>query len=262
MTRFALAILLFFMTAGVGLAQQAQGPARVTFRMGVGYDQGDFGTGEISRAAYLPVSVRFAGNLFDFTVSSSFARIDTSEGVRLIDGVPTQTGDGVPLQESGIGDTIVRSRFFVWDNKDSELPSVTPFVRVKIPTAREELGLGTGKTDVGFGIEVDKRLNQVFVFGDLGYAVVGKVPALDLRNRPAAGFGVGRDLSESTTISGMFDWRRSIVAGNPDPAELTGILSYRLSPSVTLSPNGFVGLTSGSSDFGVGLQMSLRFNRF
>src|SRR4030095_5744114 len=165
MSRFPLAILVFFMTAGLGLAQQPQAPARVTFRMGVGYDQGDFGTGETSRAAYLPVSARFAANRFDLTVSSSLARIDTSEGVRLIDGVPTQTGDGVPLQESGIGDTIVRSRFFVWDKPDSDSPSVTPFIRVKVPTAREELGLGTGRTDVGLGVEVDKSLHRFFVFG-------------------------------------------------------------------------------------------------
>jgi len=261
MTRFALTILLFLMSAGLGWGQQLQAPARVTLRMGAGYDQGDFGTGEISRAAYLPVSVRFAADRFDLTVSSSFARIDTADGVRLIDGVPTQTGRGVPLKESGISDTVVRSRFFVWDNKDSHLPSLTPFVRVKIPTAREELGLGTGKTDVGFGIEVDKSLSQVFVFGDLGYTVTGKVPALDLRNRTAAGFGIGKELSESTTISGMVDWRRAIVAGNPNPAELTGVLSYKLSPAVTLSPNAFVGLTSGSSDFGVGFQMSWRFGR-
>lgn len=262
MTRLPLAILLFVMGAGQGWAQQLQAPARVTLRMGVGYDQGDFGTGEISRAAYLPVSVRFAANRFDLTVASSFARIDTSDGVRLIDGVPTRTGTGVPLQESGIGDTVVRSRFFVWDNADSDWPSVTPFVRVKIPTAREELGLGTGKTDVGFGVEVDKRLNKIFVFGDLGYTVTGKVPGLDLRNRPAAGFGVGKQLSESTTISGMIDWRRAIVDGNPNPAELSGVLNYKLNPSVTLSPNAFVGLTKGSSDFGLGLQMSFRFGRF
>jgi hypothetical protein len=262
MARFPITILLFFMSAGLGWAQQLQSPARVTFRMGVGYDQGDFGSDETSRAAYLPVSLRFAANRFDLTVSSSFARIDTAEGVRLIDGVPVQTGAGVPLQESGIGDAVVRSRFFIWENADSDLPSVTPFVRVKIPTAREELGLGTGKTDVGVGVELDKRLHQVFVFGDVGYTVVGKVPGLDLRNRTTAGFGVGKELSESTTISGMFDWRSAIIAGNPNPAEFTGVLSYRLSSSVTLSPNGFVGLTSGSSDFGLGLQMSFRFGRF
>jgi hypothetical protein len=233
----------------------------VIFRIGVGYDQGDFGTDETSRAAYVPVSLRFVANRFDLTVASSLARIDTAEGVRLFDGVPVQTGDGVPLQEFGIGDTVVRSRIFL-NSPDSDLPAVTPFVRVKIPTAREELGLGTGKTDFGFGIEVDKQVNELLVFGDVAYTIVGKVPGLDLRNRTAAGFGIGKQLSDTTTISGIFDWRRAIVAGNPDPAEITGVLSYKLNSVVTLSPNAFVGLTSGSSDFGVGVQMSVRFGRF
>ena len=262
MRRLHLTTLVFLMTAGLGWAQQPQAPARVTLRMGVGYDQGDFATGETSRAAYVPVSVRFDANRFDLTVSSSFARIDTSEGVRLIDGVPTQTSGDMSLQESGIGDTIVRSRFFIWENASSDLPLLTPFVRVKIPTAHEELGLGTGKPDVGMGVEVDKRLHHLFLFGDIGYTVVGKVPGLDLRNRTTLGFGVGKDLSDSTTVSGMFDWRSAIVDGNPNPAEFTGVLNYKLSPTVSLSPNGFVGLTRGSSDFGVGLQMSFRLGRF
>jgi hypothetical protein len=175
MIRFGLTVLVFLMTAGMGWAQQALAPARVTFRMGIGYDQGDFGTGETSRAAYLPVSVRFAANRFDLTVSSAFARIDTSGGIRLIDGVPTQIGTGVPMQEAGIGDTVVRSRFFVLDNSEG-LPSVTPFVRVKIPTAREEVGLGTGKTDVGVGIEVDKRWIKSFFSGTSATRSSAKFP--------------------------------------------------------------------------------------
>jgi hypothetical protein len=234
----------------------------VTFRIGVGYDQGDFGTDETSRAAYVPVSLRFVANRFDLTVASSLARIDTAEGVRLIDGVPVQTGEGAPLQESGIGDTVVRSRIFLWNSLDSDLPAVTPFVRVKIPTAREESGLGTGKTDYGFGIEVDKQVNDLLVFGDLAYTIVGKIPGLGLRNRTAAGFGIGKQVSDKTTISGIFDWRRAIVAGNPDPAEITGVVSYKLNPVFTLSPNAFVGLTRGSSDFGAGVQMSVRFGKF
>ena len=57
MSRFPLAILVFFMTAGLGWAQQSagSGPA-LHSEWRVGYDQGDFGTGETSRAAYLPVS--------------------------------------------------------------------------------------------------------------------------------------------------------------------------------------------------------------
>ena len=117
-------------------------------------------------------------------------------------------------------------------------------------------------SDFGFGVEIDKQLSSIFIFGDAGYTVVGKVPGLSLRNRPVASFGVGKELSDTLTASGMVDWRRSYVAGNPNPTELVGIVSYRINPSVSVSPNAFVGLTDGSSDFGAGLQVSFRFGHF
>ena len=262
MKRLFAAVALMCLSVASSWGQQSAAPARFTFRMGVGYDQGDFGSTEVSRAYYAPFSLRYTRSRFDVGVSSAFARIDTAGGVRLIDGVPTQTNSSSgPLLESGIGDTTIRSRFFavIDEGRGTAKPSITPFVKVKIPTAAEQRGLGTGKTDYGFGVELDKEVGPVFLFGDAGYTVVGKIPALNFRNRPAASFGVGRQVSEAVTVSGMLDWRRAIIAGNTNPAELVGVLSYKASRRVTVSPNAFVGLTNGSSDFGAGLQMSLKF---
>jgi len=261
MNRLLTAFALLCLTAAAGWGQAAA-PGRFTLRMGVGYDQGDFGTAEISRAYYAPFSLRYTLSRFDVGISSAFARIDTAGGIRLIDGVPTPTNSASgPLLESGLGDTTIRSRYFMMIDagRDTARPSITPFVKVKIPTADEQRGLGTGKTDYGFGVEVDKELGPVFLFGDAGYTVVGKIPALNFRNRPTASIGVGKQLSENVTVSSLLDWRRSIIAGNTNPAELVGVLSYRASPRVTVTPNAFLGLTDGSSDFGAGLQMSFRF---
>jgi hypothetical protein len=261
MKRLLTAVALLCMTVTTGWGQAAA-PARFTLRMGVGYDQGDFGSTEVSRAYYAPFSLRYTRTRFDVGISSAFARIDTAGGIRLIDGVPTQTNSSSgPLLESGLGDTTIRSRYFmvIDEGRGSTKPSITPFVKVKIPTAQEERGLGTGKTDYGFGVEVDKEVGPVFLFGDVAYTVVGKIPSLNFRNRPAASFGVGKQVSENVTVSSMLDWRRSIIAGNTNPTELVGVLSYRASRRVTVTPNAFVGLTDGSSDFGVGLQMSYRF---
>lgn len=262
MRRLLTAVALVLLSAGAGWGQQTTAPARFTFRMGAGYDQGDFGSTEVSKAYYAPFSLRYTGKRFDLGVSSAYVRIDTAGGVRLIDGVPTQTDSSSgPLLESGIGDTTVRSRFFlvVDEGRGTAKPSVTPFVKVKIPTAQEQRGLGTGKADYGVGVEVDKEVGPIFLFGDVAYTVVGKIPSLDFRNRTAASLGLGRQVSEKLTVSSMLDWRRAIIAGNTNPAELVGVLSYRVNRSVTLSPNAFAGLTRGSSDFGVGMQMSFKF---
>ena len=60
----------------------------------------------------------------------------------------------------------------------------------------------------------------------------------------------------------MVDWRRSLIAGNADPTELVGILTYRVQPRVTISPNAYVGLNNSSADFGFGVEIGLRFWRY
>jgi hypothetical protein len=265
MRRLNLAVPLLLLSANLGWAQQQSLPTRMTLTIGVGYDQGDFGLTEISRASYIPFSLRYSATpQIEIGVSSAVARIVTPGGVQLIDGTPTRT-DTVerPLRETGLGDTTIRSRFFLMtEGEDAARATVTPFFKVKIPTAPADQGLGTGRADFGFGVEWDKGLGSAFLFGDAAYTVVGKVRRLPLRNRPSASIGIGKQLADAISVSGVLDWRRAIVVGNPDPAEVVGIVSLKMSPTVTVSPNAFVGLSTGSSDYGAGIQMRFKFGRF
>jgi hypothetical protein len=266
LSRLGTAVPILLLSASLSWGQQQPAPTRMSFTIGVGYDQGDFGSTEVSRAAYIPVALRYSASpRVEVGVSSALARINTPGGVVLIEGVPTPVGGNSPaLRETGMGDTVVRSRFFLLPDRGPGTPSatVTPFFKVKIPTAPADEGLGTGKADYGFGVELDKDFGPAFLFGDAGYTVVGKVPALGLRNRPSASIGIGKQLKDAITASGILDWRRALIAGNPDPVELTGVLSLKMSPNVLVSPNAFVGLTNGTSDFGVGIQMRVKFARF
>jgi len=231
-------------------------------KIGASFDRGDYGTPDTTRVLFVPITFRYLGEKYDLSVTPSFARVDTTGGVRLIEGVPTPTGERNTLRalQSGAGDTVIRSRYFLVGGTQTR-PSITPFVKIKIPTAPENLNLGTGKTDVGFGVELDHQVANTLLFGDLGYTMIGKVPGLNLRNRVGGSFGLGERLSDKTILSGLVDWRRSIVIGTPDPAELMGVLTYRVNRSVTVSPNMYVGLTSSSPDFGGGLEIAFRFGR-
>jgi hypothetical protein len=263
LSSFVCLLCLLFFVAHPGWSQQQSAPARMSFTIGAGYDQGDFGTTEISRAVYFPFAFRYTADRYEIGVSSSVARLSAPGGVRLIDGVPTRVGpEGLVLRETGAGDTVFLARLFLQEDRGpgTSAPSITPFFRLKIPTASDEKGLGTGRVDYGFGVEVDKDLGSAFVFGDLGYTVVGQVPRLNLRNRPLASIGVGKQLSDALSVSSMLDWRRSIVVGNPDPTDLVGIVTYRVG-TTTISPNAFVGLTDGSPDVGAGIQVRFRFGQ-
>jgi hypothetical protein len=146
------------------------------------------------------------------------AIVDTAGGVVLIDGVPTPIGTASSTQgtQFGVGDTLLRAHYYLLEGTTS-IPTITPFAKVKILTAPESLNLGTGKTDVGFGTEWDQQISRTLLFGDLSYTFIGPMTGITLRNQVSASFGVGRRISKAITVSGMLDWRRSILSGNSNP---------------------------------------------
>lgn len=257
--RGLLLVLLGVLGTGLLNGQDRNG---LLVKIGGAYDRGDFGGTETTQVAYLPVTFRYLGTRFDLSVTPMFASVDTPSGYRLIDGTPTFTGQ--PSSESGFGDTLVRGRFYITQERYSEsrFPTIAPFFKIKLPTAADDLSLGTGQTDYGMGVEWDKQISSVLFFGDVGYTFIGKAAGLDLRNRPSSSVGVGHRLSDSVTVSSMIDWRRSIVRGNGSRSSVLGVVSYRLSPAVRISPNVFFGLTQASSDFGAGAELALRFGRY
>jgi hypothetical protein len=92
--------------------------------------------------------------------------------------------------------------------------------------------------------------------------VIGDPPGQNFRNRPAASIGIGRFFTPDVAVTALLDWRRAIVAGRDDALELVGLVQVRLSPTLLVTPNAFVGLTDGSPDFGLGVEVSWRFGRY
>jgi hypothetical protein len=257
--RLLLLPFLLLAAAGVAWGQETE-REHFQIKFGASYDQGDFGSTEASKVFFTPITFRYLGERFDFSVTPSFALVESAGGLRLIEGVATPTGETGAFRDtaSGAGDTVVRARFFLLQSATS---GISPFVRVKIPTARDDLELGTGRADYGFGVEIDRQVGSVLLFGDAGYTLIGKPTGLDLRNRVSASFGAGHRLSDSLVLSGLLDWRRSLIGGS-DPTELVGVLTYGISPTVSVSPNVYTGLTDSSPDFGVGIEFSFRFGRW
>jgi hypothetical protein len=242
---------------------ESQGAGREHFQLKLGpsYDEGDFGTRDTTRTFFFPVTLRYLGDRFDASITGSFVRLDSPSDVTIVEGQAQRTGtSGRRRVNSGIGDLILRGRYFLVDDPwpASWVPSFAPFVKLKLPTADEDKGLGTGEVDHGVGFEWDKTFGDVFLFGDASYTFMGG----DFRNRPAASLGVGRRLTPAVTLSGLLDWRRALVRGNDDPLELVGLVTVKLSRTVSVTPNVFVGLTNGSPDWGAGVELSWKFARW
>jgi len=262
--RLILLPLFFLLVSARALHGQETQREHFQIKVGTAYDRGDYGTSELTQTRYFPVTFRYLGEKFDASVTPSVARSDTSGGVVLIDGVPTPIGPGTgQLQQTqyGAGDTMVRGHYYLVEGTTSR-PSITPFAKIKIPTSPESLNLSTGKTDAGVGVEIDHQISRTLLFGDLSYTYIGKLTGIELRNQVGASFGIGQQISKTIILSGMVDWRRSIVLGNPNPTDLVGVFTFRPSRTISVSPNVYVGLNSSSADYGAGLEFSIRFGRY
>jgi hypothetical protein len=269
----ALCVLLF--STGAVTAQErlsterpesAPSPGREHFQLkiGAGYDQGDFGTRDTTRSFYAPVTFRYLGERFDVGVTASIIYLDTESSVVIIDGQPTPSGKQEHTTAAGFGDLYFKGRYYLIEDTGPEswVPGLAPFLKVKAPTADSNKGLGTGEWDVGFGLEWDKLFREFFLLGDVSYTFIGEPPGQHFRNRPTASIGIGRQFTRELAATLLLDWRRAIVAGRDDAVELNGILQWRLSRTLLVSPYVFVGLTNGSPDFGLGFEVSWKFGRY
>lgn len=240
-------------------------PERLEADIGVEYDEGDFGTSETTRTLALPFSLRYLGDRFDVGVSSSFLYVESSGGVTFFEDVPTSTGTPSRGREvRGFGDLSIKGRYYLTDDGRPApwVPALSPFVKVKLPTGDESKGLSSGKADVALGMEFDKDVGPVFLFGDVRYTFIGERAHERLDDRPSMSFGVGRDLTRAVTLSAAFDWRRAIARGEKDDADIDAMIEWRITRVLKLSADVFGGLTEGAPDFGGGVHLTYRFGRW
>jgi hypothetical protein len=73
-------------------AESPEGREHFQLKLGSGYDQGDFGTSDTTRSAYVPVTFRYLGEQFDVGVTAGLIYLNTTSDVVIIDGVPAATG--------------------------------------------------------------------------------------------------------------------------------------------------------------------------
>lgn len=79
---------------------------------------------------------------------------------------------------SGLGDVIIKGRYYIVEERDA-MPLMALTARVKFPTANEQLGLGTGALDYGFGVELSKMFGESWIgFLDAGYNIIGDPESL------------------------------------------------------------------------------------
>ena len=250
------------------------------------YSSGNYGTNTTSSFFYAPVSIRRFFKDGDVALVIPFVTTMTNGTATLVGGQPTQTlpascddnsgsgnaGDrpecqglttggtqGQKVTNSGLGDIILRGRYYIVEEKDWT-PLIAITGRLKLPTADEKRGLGTGKMDEGVGAEVSKRLGDSWlVFLDGGFNIIGRPEDRNLRNQWWYDIGGGYYFTKDLLGSVYFEEYRSLVSGAQNIRDVFFGMSYRASSEWRFNGGFAVGLSNGAPDHVFSVGTSYRF---
>lgn len=157
----------------------------------------------------------------------------------------------------GPGDT-----FLAWEHR--LLPAAQPLqldsvVKVKLPTASAEHGLGSGKRDYALQVNASLERGVWTPWLEAGYRVRGRPPDSAIRDSAFGALVVTRRIARGMSIEAVFDYRDPPASGSPHQAELSLALRYRLGPSLGVEVYAIKGLSDGSPERGGGLALSFAF---
>lgn len=220
------------------------------------YSRGDYGLADDTE-----VYVALASLVYD----TDSWRFQAGVPVLHIEGPATLVGGGAGVgtrppgsSETGLGDVTLSGTY-----KFGPLTSAgvdTDFTaQVKLPTADEDKGLGTGKTDVYLQFDVRKTYGRFTPFATLGYRFLGTSAAYPLEDGIFASLGVATPVTDNTTAGVSASWREKIVSGGDDSIDAMIFAQHTLTAQWSALVYVLAGFTDASPDFGAGTGVSYKF---
>lgn len=254
--RFALAAALL-----TGTAQAVLGAdGLTTLSVGTDYTTGKYGADQSTDILYIPFTGKYEIGPWTAKLVVPWIKIT---GPGNVVGAP---GDTVVLSgassarrtESGLGDVVASAFYNVLNERNSPF-GLDLGAKLKLGTADENRGLGTGKNDFSVQADVFKPIGALTPFGSLGYRWYGDPAGIDFKNVVYWSVGASYKLSQPTTVGVAYDYRPAIVSNGSHVSEATAFVSQKLSQDWKLQLYGVKGFSIGSPDWGLGAVLAYSF---
>jgi hypothetical protein len=237
---------------------------RFKLTTGAEYTTGEFGGTESIDEWYVPVTGKYITGQYVFRLTVPYIRLTAPAGTvsEGTDGGVITTGGGARTTEDGLGDVIAGTTYQdVFNTEASADIALDLTGKIKLGTADEDKGLGTGENDYTIQADLIKFYDRFSPYGTLGYKLRGEPSGVDLDN---VWFGVvGGIYDIASKLNGGLDfyYREASFPDGSDQQELTGFLGYRLSNTHRLQGYLIHGFSDGSPDWGGGLMLTTVFER-
>lgn len=246
------------LAGGILLAQTTPPPAAETW-VGTGFDysRGRYGLATATEVFSVPVELNHVSGPWIFRAIASWLKVTGPSAAALTGGGPGALTRPTSASESGPGDLYLDATYRAGAVAgDVQLDTTA---RVKLPTADEARGLGTGEVDYYAQLTASRTLGATTPFATLGYRVLGDSPRYQLRDGPYAGVGAHFRTGEHTVVTASVDWRSRLVADGEAGTEATLAITHDLSPRWRMMAYASAGFTDASPDAAGGLRVNYRF---
>jgi len=260
-----LALVCMFAAASVSAQpmEETASPSVWKFSTSFNYDTGKYGTEDRTNSVYIPFTLKRYFPDADLSVTVPYLHQSSTGQVTWVGGKPVRVGSrtraAVASSESGLGDIMVRGTYIL-KREGPKSFDLGLAGRLKLPTADESKGLGTGEMDEGVGLEFAKEINASWsILADAYYTIIGDPEGVDYNNQVAMDLGFYKPLTETLGLTVLYETQSAIIDGSADPRSVSGTLSYGAQDGLQFTGGLTLGMSDGSPDMGLSAGFSKKF---
>lgn len=228
--------------------------------VGLEYESGDYGTSATTNLWRVPVGIDYVKGALSAGVNTAFLSAKSNGAITISSMThmtSVTTSSAAVGSASGIGDINMYATYQLPNTKGSDI-SYHITGRIKLGTADEKKGLGTGENDYAIEGGMLMLYKKVFVFGNLGYQITGDSATVNYDDVLYANAGATYPMEKGRSIGAMLEVSQAATPGFDSPAQVTLFLNQEMDKKRDLYFYVLLGLTDGSPDTGVGVHVTYK----
>jgi hypothetical protein len=228
-------------------------PGSASVATGFDYSRGSYGFPTDTEVLLFPLDLAWDNGSWTLRANLSYLNIKGPATIVAGGGTARPTASS----QSGVGDIYLGATYRLG-------PVVGPAnldatARVKLPTASEGRGLGTGEADEYVQLDAYCTHGAVTPFGTVGYRILGDNATYQLRDGLYVAGGAHFRASPATVVTASLGWGQRLVAGGDHTSDATVALTHDVDLRWRVMGYLLKGFSDASPDFGAGARITYRF---
>jgi hypothetical protein len=231
--------------------------AEVTFTTGYDHSEGSYGTTHTTSIDYASLALKYRAKDSDWrfkltlpwlSIEGDGVTVDGSGNVVITDNSSNGTG-----RVSGMGDVVFGMTY--------EFPTIGKHLfdgtlKIKLPTADSDAGLGTGKVDLIYQLDYAYADKKFMPFSSIGYKRYGQPDDYTLDSVMFGSLGGQFNMPSGSSFGLSWNYQQAATASSTDKRDVMGYFNFKLGKTWSATLYGIKGNSESSADREAGLTLS------